>query len=325
MYRQIRDRLKEVMEAGEAQAIAFLLLEKVCGLSRTDILMADSLSARFPTDEAACHAKRIEQAVQRLLAGEPVQYVLGEADFCGNTFHVAPGVLIPRPETEELVEWTTETIREKYTSPVPPTGEVRRGLSILDIGTGSGCIAISLALRFPDAYVEAWDISSEALAIAEDNARRLGTDVHFAQVDILRPETFPADSANRFDIIVSNPPYIPQSQAADMEAHVLGHEPHTALFVPDDDPLLFYRAILGAAGCLSRPDHTVMLEASHTYAAEVARLSHRNETPIPPERDACPAEVRCLSHSGDTTVQLRHDQFGQPRMIKIDNKTKQYA
>ena len=162
--------------------------------------------------------------VEELRSGRPVQYVLGKAEFCEMEFEVAEGVLIPRPETEELVYRIAQNTKE--------------GARILDIGTGSGAIAISLAKMIGGAKVVAVDISPEALAIAKRNAERLGAEVEFVEADALGD----LSHLGKFDIIVSNPPYIPQSDIADMRKNVVNFEPHTALFVPDNDILLFYRA-----------------------------------------------------------------------------------
>jgi release factor glutamine methyltransferase len=171
-----------------------------------------------------CRVERLEQIISDLQQGRPVQYILGEAEFCELKFKVSEGVLIPRPETEELVYRIVET--------------AQRGARILDIGTGSGAIAISLARLIEGAEVVAVDISKEALAIARRNAERLGAKVEFVEADALGD----LSHLGEFDIIVSNPPYIPQSDIADMRKNVVEFEPHIALFVPDDDILRFYRA-----------------------------------------------------------------------------------
>lgn len=172
-----------------------------------------------------CEISDLESITDELRSGRPVQYVLGCAEFCEEKFEVAEGVLIPRPETEELVYRIAEV--------------AKRGARILDVGTGSGAIAIALAKMVEDAEVVAIDISSEALAIARRNAERLGVDVHFVEADALGD----LSHLGKFDIIVSNPPYIPQSDIVDMRRNVVAFEPHTALFVPDDDILRFYRAM----------------------------------------------------------------------------------
>lgn len=228
-YQEIWQRLSDSYDEREAKAVARYLLDVGYGLTMTDIIGG----AVETLDES-----RLNEQLRRLQAGEPVQYVLGKAFFCGHEFRVRPGVLIPRPETEELVGVACDKVA-RY-------GEIH----ILDIGTGSGCIAISLALAIPDAQVEAWDVSDEALTIARENALHLGAKVTFKKEDILRKQIAPSfwrglgeASGEAFTLIISNPPYICEKERKDMEQRVLDHEPSLALFVPDDDPLLFYRAI----------------------------------------------------------------------------------
>lgn len=222
IYHKIAHQLLAAYPDREAHALARLVLEERYNLSQTDLLL--DKDSKLSADDR----RDLANIVDRLLANEPVQYVLGKSWFCSRPFHVEPGVLIPRPETEELVRMIVQENEHRNPS-----------LSVLDIGTGSGCIAISLALDLPKADVTAWDISSEALKIATDNAHALKADVRFQQQDILHPE--PTDQ--QWDIIVSNPPYVRQLEAAEMSANVLEHEPHLALFVSDDDPLIFYREI----------------------------------------------------------------------------------
>jgi release factor glutamine methyltransferase len=238
-----------------------MLLEELAGLSLADIYAGgiDRL------DDA--QRQQIERAMARLEEGEPIQYVLGRACFCGRSFAVAPGVLIPRPETEELCRLIMNT-------------HPSESLNILDIGTGSGCIAITMALEMPDAEVEAVDISPEALAIAGANAARLGAKVSFHQYDILSEDSPPlgrgrgwvAPSTPKYDIIVSNPPYICERERADMERNVLDYEPHTALFVPDDDPLLFYRAIGQKALTMLAPGGILCFEINPLYCDQLIEL-----------------------------------------------------
>ena len=257
-YSEIWHRIATSYDDSEARAIARILIEELFGLSYADIVCGatELLSA----DDTL----RLDTAVRRIEQGEPLQHVLGYADFCGNRFSVNSSVLIPRPETEWLVNEGAKLMSTTATS------SPKR---ILDIGTGSGCIAISLKLRLGDAYVEAWDISEEALRTAQDNADALKAEVVFRKRDALRAEgegcseeeclqggalvsSAPTgqamDSINSneasttaapWDLIVSNPPYICDSERSAMDDNVLLHEPHTALFVPDDDPLRFYRAI----------------------------------------------------------------------------------
>ena len=256
---------------GEAKAVARLVMEEHFGLS-----MADVLCGRMG-DEA-----ELRQIQQRLLTGEPVQYVLGRAEFGGRWFHVAPGVLIPRPETYELCQWCL---------PSDPSGW--RG-NILDIGTGSGCIACTLAAELPHAKVAAWDISEAALAIAQDNARRLHVNVTFSQIDILQLSIINCQ-LSIYDVIISNPPYICQRERTAMERNVLDYEPSLALFVPDDDPLLFYRAIADYARQALKPDGALYFEINPLYAAELQSL---------------------LSKMTYHAIELREDQYGKPRMMK---------
>ena len=208
----------------EAKAITRYLLEVGYGLSMTDILCG--ATEQLPPDEMG-------ENLRRLLKGEPVQYVVGKAEFGGRTFKVTPDVLIPRPETYELCQWVVEEKREERRE--------ERDFSVLDIGTGSGCIAITLALDIPDAQVEAWDISEGALSIARQNVEDLHAHVDFKQVNVL--SSLPKQGGPEWVFIISNPPYICKKEAASMEQHVLDHEPHQALFVPDEDPLVFYKAI----------------------------------------------------------------------------------
>ena len=285
-YHELWRPLTAVYDEREAQAVARMVLEVHFGLT-----MAEVLCGQMPDE------RELRQIQQRLLAGEPVQYVIGEAEFGGRRFCVAPGVLIPRPETYELCQWVIE---ERGDNEVRGTRyEVRemspRGERILDIGTGSGCIACTLAAELPEAEVTAWDISEEALAIARENARRTQVHVSFEQVDILDPRLIAASPQNRYQVIVSNPPYICQKEQATMEHHVLDHEPHQALFVPDDDPLLFYRAIAQYGSHALTPGGSLFFEINPLYATELSAL---------------------LSAMSYHDIEIRNDQFGKPRMIK---------
>ena len=280
-----------VYDEREAQAVARMVLEVHFGLT-----MAEVLCGQMPDE------RELRQIQQRLLAGEPVQYVIGEAEFGGRRFRVAPGVLIPRPETYELCLWVRNRgeRREERGERIDNRGERReergeKGERILDIGTGSGCIACTLAAELPEAEVTAWDISEEALAIARENARRTQVHVLFEQVDILDPRLIAASPQNRYQVIVSNPPYICQKEQATMERHVLDHEPHLALFVPDDDPLLFYRAIARYASLSLTPGGSLYFEINPLYATELSAL---------------------LSAMSYHDIALKNDQFGKPRMIK---------
>ena len=201
-----------------------------------------------------CAIANLNQIVEELKNARPVQYVLGKAEFCELEFEVAEGVLIPRPETEELVYRIAET--------------AKRGAKILDIGTGSGAIAISLAKLVKESKVTAIDISSEALKIARRNAERLGAEVEFVEADALGD----LSRLGKFDIIVSNPPYIPQSDKVDMRKNVVDYEPHTALFVPDDDILKFYRATAENAQTMLSEGGSLWFEIYEKAGAEMCDM-----------------------------------------------------
>lgn len=285
-YDDIWRRLAGVYDQREARAVARMLVEEKFNLSFADIICG-GVEALPDADK-----QWIETAVKRLEQGEPIQYVLGWAWFGGLKFNVRSGVLIPRPETE----WLVDNI---CAHPAPSND---RPLRILDIGTGSGCIALSIKQRLPETYVEAWDISTEALSIAADNARSLGLDVVWRQQDALNItpnvlSTTPNDNSAvpdspLWDVIVSNPPYICERERTDMARNVLEHEPSTALFVPDTDPLLFYRAITRyAVGSLNEGGR-LLFECNTLYAGDTARM---------------------MADEGMTATQVYDDCFGKPR------------
>ena len=246
-YSEIWHRIATSYDDGEARAIARILIEELFGLSYADIVCG--ATEQLSADDTL----RLDTAVRRIEQGEPLQHVLGYADFCGNRFCVNGSVLIPRPETEWLVDEGAKLMGATATS------SPKR---ILDIGTGSGCIAISLKLRLGDAYVEAWDISEEALRTAQNNADALKAEVVFRKRDALRAD----NTAAPWDLIVSNPPYICDSERSAMDDNVLLHEPHTALFVPDDDPLRFYRAIARYALLTLNIGGSLLFECNTRYA-----------------------------------------------------------
>ena len=385
-YNQLWKRLTAIYNEREAQAIVRTVLDALFGMSLTDICLGKV------TQLSADDTTRLEKIIQRLEKSEPVQYVLGAEWFAGRLFSVAPGVLIPRPETEALVQWACDEAKEKekednskeergeeeegsrkgegskkdeapkkeeaqrkedaskkeeqlHSSPSKeekegskkgeaskkeeqllsspskeekegskkgeaskkeeqllssPSKEEKEGLrkeeeaphpSILDIGTGSGCIAITVALALPQARVTAWDISTDALAIAAGNAHRLGASVRFEHQDALSAP----DDKERWDVIVSNPPYICDRERADMSDNVLSYEPELALFVPDSDPLLFYRAITRYASKALKPGGRLLFETNTAYAHEVAQA---------------------MADEGFTAIEVRNDCFGKPRMVK---------
>lgn len=241
--RMIALRLTPDYDEREAKAIAACYLADRFKVNRTDILLDKTLSLTCEEND------RLQEDIFRLERGEPLQYVLGHAEFDGHFFEVSPAVLIPRVETVGLVELAAARCSKGRAC-------------ILDVGTGSGCIAASLALRLPDADITAWDISPDALAVARGNAASLGANIRFEQKDVIPLSEESCPPERPFDLIVSNPPYIRQREAADMDRHVVEHEPHTALFVPDYDPLVFYRA-LGRFGTTHLADGGVLCVETH--------------------------------------------------------------
>lgn len=258
LYSHIRKQLTVSLDEHEASSMAFILLEDVYGLSRTDVLMGrDDLLKKEEKDN-------INEMVQRILNHEPIQYVTGKALFDGMTIKVAPGVLIPRPETEELVELVCSRLQE---NPNP---------KVMDIGTGSGCIALAIKKRIHNSEVHACDISDKALQIAADNAKRLDLDIRFHHIDILGNNIPYNVTLNQFDAIISNPPYICNEESKEMERRVLDNEPHIALFVPDNDPLLFYRAITMKVSKMLKEKGILAFEINQRFGQEVKGLMEQN-------------------------------------------------
>ena len=281
-YSQLWRRLLPLYDEREAKAVVRTLLEERFHLTLTD-LYTDGLDRL--TDEEKV---RMETLIERLEAGEPVQYVVGKARFCGRDYMVAPGVLIPRPETEMLCKEVISAYNRPYCALQPP-----EPLRVLDIGTGSGCIAVTLALDLWNSTVTAWDISGDALIIARENAHRLQAHVTLELQDALNPDEM-ALNALPFDIIVSNPPYICIRESKDMAKHVLAHEPHTALFVPDDDPLLFYRSIARYGLSHLKPSGMLAFEINPIYAEETCKM---------------------LEHMGYEQIESKEDQYGKERIV----------
>lgn len=281
-YSEIWHRIATSYDDGEARAIARILIEELFGLSYTDIVCG--ATEQLSADDTL----RLDTAVRRIEQGEPLQHVLGYADFCGNRFCVNDSVLIPRPETEWLVDEGAKLMSDGNT---PTDIKKPKSKRILDIGTGSGCIAISLKLRLGDAYVEAWDISEEALRTAQDNADALKAEVVFRKRDALRAD----NTAAPWDLIVSNPPYICDSERTAMDDNVLLHEPHTALFVPDDDPLRFYRAIARYALLTLNIGGSLLFECNIRYAEATGKM---------------------LSDMGFEEVTVSDDCFNLPRFVR---------
>lgn len=245
----IRKALKNSYSSQEIESFIGIIFKHIYNYSKYELIVNNDLTL----DEEG--VKKIEQIVNRLEDHEPIQYILGEGWFYDELFHVKPGVLIPRNETEELVD----LIIKRHTG--------SKG-KILDIGTGSGCIAISLKKHLKDFRLLACDVSEDALIIARENAHVLQVDIDFFNFDVLSDKPLPG----QYDIIVSNPPYVTRREMQQMEPNVLDHEPHLALFVPDDDPLLFYRAIVQHAQNALVDGGSLYFEINENYAREMLAL-----------------------------------------------------
>ena len=267
----IREELNNHYPTGEVTAFTRIIATELLGVSQMAFYLKDNITL------TAEQKTLLDNTIERLKKQEPIQYIQGYSDFCGLRFKVTPATLIPRPETSELVEWIVS--------------ESTGNGNILDIGTGSGCIAVSLAHKLPQSKVTAWEISPEALTIAAENSRNNGTEVTFERVDILSYEPKSA----QFDIIVSNPPYIKENEKSAMHNNVLDWEPHTALFVPDSDPLLFYRTIAEKGLQMLAPNGTLYFEINRAHGAETMEM---------------------LANIGYTNIELRKDFADNDRMIK---------
>ena len=280
-YHRIVSDLRQVYPEGEARALARWLCEERFGLTQTDLLLDKD------NQLSADDIEVVKEITSRLLKHEPIQYILGHTDFCGRRFSTAPGALIPRPETEQLVRRVLADFSASEPAALP-----EGGLRVLDIGTGTGCIALTLALEVPAARVTAWDVSPEALDVARRNAALYPeAAVSWEQVDIFSPP----DDDRRWDLIVSNPPYVCQSESRDMERNVLDHEPHLALFVPDGDPLRYYRAIARYARRHLLPGGALWVEINQRLCAETAHL------------------IENICRLG---VDILNDDFGHPRFVR---------
>ena len=246
----------------ELRELAFWIIEEVTGCSRTQILTDCKGTQNIPN---------IEIILQKLRAHVPVQYIFGHTEWMGLHLRVTPDTLIPRPETAELIEWILSSCDPKAS------------LRIADIGTGSGCIAIALKKKCPNWHIIGIDISSQALEVAKENAVHNNVEIDWINMDIL------SNKLDFIDIIVSNPPYICDKEKANMDSRVLDYEPHTALFVPDNDPLLFYRRIASMKSAKN-----IYFEINEAYGQEVCDM---------------------MKDLGYTNIQLKHDIYGKPRMV----------
>ena len=293
-YQQFWQSLTPLYDAGEAQAIVRTVLDVEYGMTLTDIICGKV--NELSSDEE----RNLEEIITRLQNGEPVQYVLGEADFAGRTFHVEPGVLIPRPETAELCQWIEEEVSSL---------DADDPKQILDICTGSGCIAITLGLTLPNSEVTGWDISEDALRIAQGNVEMLkARNVRIEYQDALMlpkaaeaaeaaeiSEAAESSLSKSWNIIVSNPPYICEKEKADMEKNVLEHEPSIALFVPDKEPLKFYRAIAEYASSALKSEGALYFEINPIYEKETREM---------------------LQDLGFKDIKTKEDAYGKKRMMK---------
>jgi release factor glutamine methyltransferase len=273
----LKKQLADQYESIELNPILSILTEHVTGWDQ----LQQALNKETELDESQILA--FEQAAAELKAGKPIQYVTGKAWFMGEAYSVNEHVLIPRPETEELVDWILEYAEIKGTA-----------LRILDLGTGSGCIAIALKKALPDSKVSAIDISTNALKVAAENASLLNVEIDFVPLDILNTAFLP----DQYDVIVSNPPYIPMHEMDNMEKHVAAQEPNIALFVPDEDPLVFYKAIARLAKLHLKPNGQLFFEIHF---------------------DQGDAMVKLLDEM-HFHAELREDLFGKDRMIRASLK-----
>lgn len=269
--------LVPVVDAGEAERFFYITLEELAGWRRMDYLMHPDAKV------TAADEVRWQGVLNSLKQQQPIQYIFGKAHFYGLEFKVNENTLIPRPETEELVEWI---IHENNKRPA---------FSLLDIGTGSGCIPVTLAKHIPQAAVSTIDVSANALALAKENAQANNVSVNFVLTDILRADTLP----QQYDVIVSNPPYVRNLEKAEIKPNVLQYEPHLALFVEDSDPLIFYRKIGQLALTYLTPGGRLYFEINQYLGAETVSL---------------------LEEIGFANVVLRKDLFGNDRMISCSRQ-----
>lgn len=281
IFNQLVSEITSVYEENEAKSIVYLLLEHYLKISKTDILLDNPVAQLFDFTEI----------IQRIKAQEPVQYIIGETEFYGRKFKVTPDTLIPRPETEELVQLTVNSFLENREQR-KEGNQSQSQTTILDIGTGTGCIAISLACELPNSQAYAYDISENALKVAKENAEMNGANVTFEQVDILN---FSPSYLSPFSIIVSNPPYVMNAEKAEMEKNVLEYEPHLALFVEDDNALIFYRKIAEFAAKNLTDKGLCIVEINQAFGLETAEL---------------------FWNQGFYYVEVVKDMFGKDRMVK---------
>ena len=277
--------LSDLYPLEEIHSFFYILCERYLSFSRIKIALNPGRKISFEDSEL------FQKAILRLKRQEPIQYIIGETEFYSLIFKVNEHTLIPRPETEELVEWIIAgKDLESQNDP----------LMILDIGTGSGCIAVSLAKNIPEAIVHALDISSEALKVARQNAALNGVEMEFFQTDVLKAKSLPSDSVEtnlKYDIIVSNPPYVRELEKELMQPNVVDYEPETALFIKNDDPLLFYKAISCLAKNSLKPNGNLFFEINEHFRKELTTY---------------------LKSEGFKKIEVKRDIYGKDRIIKCN-------
>ena len=277
VFSTYRQTLNSLYESSEIESLTLMIISEITELSKAQI-------KAFPEREVDPEqSKKLDAILSRLQTGEPVQYILGYTEFYGLPFKVNPSVLIPRPETEELVEWVLSEVKNQ-----------RSKINILDIGTGSGCIAISLKKNLPNADVSAIDISITALQTAKQNAELNKVDINFIEADILNPNAYNIQPTT-YNIIISNPPYVTPHDKTQMHTNVTDFEPHTALFVPENNPLIFYNAIADFAKDNLISGGLLFFEINESYGKQTVEL---------------------LNYKQFINIDLKKDMSGRDRMIR---------
>jgi len=275
--------LAPLYESDEAKTLFSLAAEQVLAMSPSRLMMKKDAAVSF------INMQKLLSILNDLQIGKPIQHILEEAHFYGLVFKVNENVLIPRPETEELVEWIISVCGTQFSV---DSFESPKKLSILDIGTGSGCIPITLKKHLPNTQIATLDVSADAIAVAKQNAKQIGVEINFITADIL---TF--QSEKKFDIIVSNPPYIRDLEKIEMHNNVLLHEPHLALFVSNENPLVFYKAIAEFAKTNLKPNGQLFFEINEYLGKET---------------------VDMLDGKGFKNIELRNDMQGKDRMVRAE-------
>jgi len=286
LKQKFHEHLDAIYGKEEVQTFFFILTEYYDKIKRIDLALNTDLIIKNES------VLKYESALEALKNYEPIQYIIGKTEFFGLPFYVNENTLIPRPETEELVELILSNITSNSHSELI---EGNTHFNVLDIGTGTGCIAVSLAKQLPNANVSAIDVSAKAIEIAKKNAQLNQVDINFIENDILKICDSELDSTSKFDFIVSNPPYVRQLEKQQMQDNVLNHEPHLALFVEDDNPLIFYRAITQFATKNLKSNGELYFEINEYLGKEMITL---------------------LKEFGFKNIQLKQDLFGKDRMIK---------